>query len=219
MKAILSFLALAFAYASADMCNYIMYTFSSSGVYIPTDICVGYTTSIYNSSSMYSCMTTSTNMYYVSYMSYDNYDCSGNATTTYSIWANDTDYQFLCSADACAVEYELKSYSVSDCSGDADSTYQYGIVAGVCYNSSSTSLVYGCTDDSYTVYSYSDGQCGTLLAKFKYSEECLSVSSISTYYSIAECSKPGYYGIASSQIPAFSTFVSFVMIAIAFFVC
>jgi len=224
MNSILSFLALAFAYAyGAPTCNYLLYTYSSSSLYIPPNVCVGYQTSSgYNSSYMYSCMTTSTGAYYIAYTGYDNYNCGGNSSSSYEIWANNTNYQFLCSAEDCIVEYEDEYYtSVDDCSGTPYTTTQYGFVAGVCYNiSSSGSFVYGCTDDSYTIFTYSDGMCSDYLLKVVYDSGCESyVSTYSSDYSIPKCSKPGYYGIASSQIPAFSTFVSFVMIAIAFFAC
>jgi len=199
-------------------CNYIMYTYSYSGNYMPTDTCIGYSYSSYNSSYMYAC---SDDMMYVTYTTYsDSYNCMGNASTTTVIWSNNTYYQFLCSAMDCIVQYTDTYYlSTADCTGTPYTTTQTGLVAGVCYNSSSTSLVYGCTDDDYTIFYYTDGMCATFSLSATIDEGCNEFTSVSDYYEIATCSRPGYYGIASSQIPSFSAFVSFVMVAIAFFVC
>jgi hypothetical protein len=220
MKATLSLLAMAFAYASATTCNYI----EISETYFPTDACYGYETSSYNESYMYTCMMNMTsNMYYVNYSSFDSFDCTGTIDYTYNIMSGDTGYEFLCGQDDCSVVYEYDVYdSTDDCTGTPYTRSQYPVVAGICNNdSTSYSYVYGCTDDSYTMYTYSDSMCKTLSTKTKYSKECIgsSLTTTSVLYKVATCGMPGYYGIASSQIPAFSTLISFVMIAVAFFAC
>jgi len=221
MKAIICLLALAFGFASADTCNYIMYTAVSSGVYYPTDTCVGSGDLFSNSSYIYKCMKTTAGAYYVNYITYTDYACT-TGSNSQNITSSNTNYEFLCSADDCIVKYEEKYYSSSTtCGGSVDTFSEYPYVAGVCYNTSgSTSTVYGCTEDSYTIFYYSDASCSTLITKDETKVKCEDLDgSSSQYTSIKACSKSGYYGVASSQISAFSTFVSFVMIAIAFFVC
>jgi len=205
---LLSLLILSIFYRMADaQCNYL----KVSDYYFPTDVCVGYTGFSY----MYACSSDNT---MVAYSSYSTDDCSGTMSSSFNITVNTTLYSFMCGGDDCDAVYGYASYGTTDCSGTATSDSAVGFVAGMCYNSSGVSTSYSvcCTDSSFTYNTYTDSMCKEGVVSFSYTG-CISGTSTSVSYSTSYCGADA--PACSSQLPSFSAFVSFVVIALAFFSC
>jgi len=193
-------------------CNFVK---ESADVYWPTGRCIGSYDYGTNSSIMYTC---STNGKYVNLTTYDsNIDCMGTPSSWYMIYQNDTYYEgFVCNGTDCSLQYSLATYdSSSSCSGSFSFFELDTFVTNVCYYiSSSESLEYTCSSSSFTAKSYSDSSCSSsspVVATYK--SGCTSLDSVSYDYKITHCGNP------TGSSPSFSTFMSFVVMAIAFFIC
>jgi len=181
-------------FTNATQCNYVLDTYNP-GTYYPIDFCIKTSYSNVNSSYMFQCSSTGDWVYLTQYHTFG---CTGTAYYSYNITSNSR-YNFNCSSQNCTVAQEVRIYSSSgNCSGYAVDIAKSGYVAGVCYNSSTYSYVYGCTNSAVTVFYYSDINCTTF--NYKTTQQgCQQLSSSSSIdYTTDACSIPGYYGIAAS---------------------
>jgi len=219
LSSLLLFLSIFYHVTAGKRCNYFVDTFHDSGLYYPTDICNNVYGEVTNTSTMYKCSSDKT---YITAISYSRADCNdNNITSSFNVSENEANYEIYCGGISCALQLKEKTYTSSDCSGTAATFAILNWVTNVCYNSSATlSIMYKCTSSNYTLEYYSDQNCKTKESSISYSGCHEETSTSSVKYVVSTCDNP--YNTSktssSSQI-AFSKFVSFVMVAIAFFIC
>jgi len=166
---LLLFLSILYRMTAGTLCNYFEDTSFDAGFYYPTDVCIEYYDSIYNTSEMYACSADGKS---VMVSIYSMTGCNKhNLTSNYTVTQGEANYQFLCSGKSCAMALTEKVYTSTDCSGSVSSYASVNWVSNVCYNSSaSVSSMYTCSSSSYTVAVYSNGMCtGSPTASVTYS--------------------------------------------------
>jgi len=143
---------------------------------------------------------------------YDNIDCMGTPTST----TLNASLDFFCGGKDCGLQYSLTAYDTSSTCSGSYATYElFSVVTGMCYTSSGSSINYTCTADSVTVKAYTDSTCSSQPAITDGDTGCTGESDfdVSYTYNVTHCGNP------SSQLPSFSAFISFFVMAIAFFIC
>jgi hypothetical protein len=189
-------------------CNY--FGDSNSASYEPTDTCIGYGGTISNSSTMYACSADGT---YVTYMAYTTSDCTGDAYYAVNYTSSDSGYTFMCTGMDCAIVERVIEYSTTDCS-----TIYYWTDVGYVGNTCYSGYMYCCSDDSLTITSYTDSSCSGDSTSYSTDSSCVAYSSYSEKTTIHMCAD-GATCSGSSAHPAFSAFISFVVVAIAALAC
>jgi len=193
--------------SSGTSCNYVE---DISGNFFPTDFCIGSYGVYANSSTMYKC---SSNGTYVTMMAYsDTFNCKGTPSTEINITSISIDYSgFSCGGMSCALVLFTKTYVNNNCSGNIHTFGVETAVTNKCY-SSSRQYMYTCTSSEFVLTYYNDNSCTKKNSTITYSG-CYKDTSTSIYYIVKTCDNP----TSSSQVPAFSAIVSFVVVAIAYF--
>jgi len=197
-----------FGVGNGKECNFYEYTGAFPGIYYPTDVFIGTYSAGVNISIIYACSNDGSTLSIRQYTG--TFNCAnGTSVTTTTINQGDTGYQFLCTGQDCSLIYTLATYNVTGCTTHYSSFQEMAYVTGICYNSTTPSYKYSCGSSSYSVTEYSDKDCSSSLSSTSVTDGCESLVTSSMKYEVVKC---------GNAIRSFSTFMSFVMVAISFFI-